>query len=158
MIYPLTIKKTIVVNQNASGILSEALVLSHIDQHIEQFDMFKYKYPNNELYYYNLPLVRLFRRKDLIGNISVQVFCTNQEITTKLKTNTLRILTPVILLIIGIPLITGNPFSTPLSDRPFMWLIIVYVLIVPAWQFRLRTIALKRLTNEIKSIIQKLNK
>ncbi|MFT6501006.1 MAG: hypothetical protein ACJASQ_001116 [Crocinitomicaceae bacterium] len=158
MIYPLIIKKTIVVNQNASDFPSEDVVLRHIDEHMEQFDMFKHKYPNNEMYYYNVPLMRLFRRKDLIGNISITVACTKQEIITVLKTNTIRIFIPLFLLLIGVPLITGNPFSRPLGDSPFIWFIIAYVLIVFAWQFRLRNIALKRLSNEIESIIQSLYK
>lgn len=158
MIYPLIIKKTIVVIQNDSDIPSEDIVIRHIDKHMEQFDMFKHKYPNNEVFYYNLTLQRFFRRKDLIGNISITVSCTKQEIITVLKTNTTRILIPIFLILIGIPLITGNPFSKPLGDRPFMWLFIAYALIVPAWQFRLRNNALKRLSNEIESIVQNLNK
>ena len=157
MIYPLTIKKTIVVNQNASDIPSEDTILSHIDEHMEQFNMSKYKYPNNEMYYYKLPFVRVFRRKDLIENISIKVSCIDQEIITVLRTNTTRILIPLVLLIVGIPLVVGNPFIYSIKDKPFLWFIITVVLLQSIFLFVLRNITLNRFYDEIKLIIQNLN-
>ncbi len=158
MIYPLTIKKSIVVIQSGSEVTSEQRILNQINEHMKQFGMFKHVYPDNELFYYKLDPVSLFRRRDLIGNVSISISSTKQEIETVLKTNTTRILIPLILLLIGIPLIVGNPFSFSLNDRPFMWLIIAAVLILSTVQFLLRNIAIKRLSNEIKMIIQNQNK
>lgn len=123
MIFPITITKRIILKRIDYKEVSERDMVNLIDDHMQQFGLFKGKSKENELFYMNLDPLLLYSRNNL-RNVLFKVNSNREEFRIEIKTNTLRILLPFFFLLIGFPL-TRNSI-----EKPFIWLLLTLGLIV----------------------------
>lgn len=149
MTSPLAITKKLVLNQKDDINSSEKEILNKMEEYMEQFGMLKFHYSENELYYLKSVPFWLFRKMDHLGNLSITVSCTNQEIAIVLKTNTELLIISFVVIIVAVILVVGNPFTFSISDKPLMWLLLAYGLLTSAWRYFKRIRMMNRIQNEI---------
>lgn len=151
MIFPITITKRIVFKRNEYNLTSNKDLLNIIEEHMQQFGMFKARAKDNELFYMKLDSLLLLSG-NYLRNILFTINSNNEEVRIDIKTNTLRILLPSCFLAIGFFLSKNS------IEKSFIWFLLSLGLVVFAWLYLKRFLTLVKIRNEVFIKMRKFKK
>ncbi len=86
MIFPLSLKRHIVLSQDEFPISSEKYITNHIEEYMTQFGMMKNRRADNELFYLNMDPIKSMARRSLMRNLLIRVEVIDNKVKITLET------------------------------------------------------------------------
>ncbi len=86
MIFPLSLKRHIVLSQDEFPISSEKYITNHIEEYMTQFGMMENRRADNELFYLNMDPIKSMARRSLMRNLLIRVEVIDNKVKITLET------------------------------------------------------------------------
>lgn len=147
MIFPLTIKKRIILNLDEYPISSDMYIVGHISDYMTQFGMMEQRRADNELFYLNMDPFKSLARRRFMRNLSIKVEVTNNQVVITLET------AAILLFLIAVLSFIVPFFLPPAEGKIFIPVMVVSIVAI---NYGIILIVLNMYISEIETLVRSL--